>query len=121
MVPIEKSKCPNAPWKKTLARYRRLVSCMLEESLGYFTPKAAVMAIEAHKKGEYWGCEWYGHIDYCRGNTWDDNYKERIKEINRDVIRDAFKGRKHYRKNEGARLIVDVNIGNHDSVLASWF
>ena len=124
MVPsIEKTKHPNAPWKKTLARYRRLAACMIDESCGYFTPKAVVMALEAHKKGEYWGCEWYMHLDSIRnpGKGWDDGYDDRIKAINRDVISTAFERRKYFRQNKGARAIVEANIKDYDSVFASWF
>ncbi len=124
MIPsLEKAKHPQAPWKKTLARYRRLAACMVEESLGYFTPKAVVCAIEAHKKNEYWGCEWYSHLDSCRnpGLGWDDGYDNRIKVINHDVISEAFKRRKYLRKNKATRQIVEANIDGYDSVLASWF
>jgi hypothetical protein len=124
MVPsLEKSRNPQAPWKKTLARYRRLAACMIDESSGYFTPKAVVMALEAHKKREYWGCEWYSHIDSLRnpGKMWDNGYNERVKVINHDVISEAFKRRQVFRQNKGARAIVEANIDGYDSVFASWF
>lgn len=125
MIPsIEKSRHPGAPWKRDLAKYRRLAACMIEESAGYFTPHAAILAITAQKKGVYWGCEWYMDIDAKRHDNkirWNDpDYDDRIKAINRDVISDAFKNRKYYRS-KAARQIVEANIDGYDSVLASWF
>lgn len=121
-APLKKSLDQNAPWKKVLARYRRLIACMIDESLGYFTPHAAVNAILAHKNKTNWSCEWYMHIDSCQspGRGWDEEYDSRIKQINHDIISEAFARRKYYRS-ASARQVVEANIGKHESVLASWF
>lgn len=121
-APIKKSFHPNEPWKKTLARYSRLVACMIDESMGYFTPHAAVNAIVAHKTKEPWSCEWYSHIDSCRnpGKGWDAEYDSRIQAINHDVISEAFRKRKYYLCAR-AKRVVKANLGENESVLAAWF
>ena len=109
-------------WKFVLKSYQRLVACMIEESVGYFTPQAAANAIMAHKKNAYWGCEWYSHIDSCRnpGKLWDKDYDDRIKVINHDVISEAYKKRKYFRS-QRSRAIVSENIAGNESIGASWF
>lgn len=123
-APIKKSFHPNEPWKKMLARYPRLVACMIDESLGYFTPHAAVNAIVAHKTKEYWSYEWYMDIDARRHDNkirWNDpDYNSRIMAINHDVISEAFKKRKYY-LNSRAKSVVKANLGENESVLAAWF
>jgi hypothetical protein len=122
MAIVVKNSVAYANWRRILARYPRLIACMIEESLGYFTPHAAAEAIRAHKTNGYWGCEWYTHIDSCRnpGKTWDDGYNDRIKQINHDVISDAFSRRKYYRS-EQARHVVQLNLNGKESVGAAWF
>ena len=111
-----------ANWKGILARYPRLIACMIEESLGYFTPHAAAEAIRAHKTDGYWGCEWYTHMDSVRnpGKTWDSGYNDRIKQSNRDVISEAYARRKYYRSAQ-ARRVVQLNLSGKESVGAAWF
>ena len=122
MAIVVKNSIAYANWRRILARYPRLIACMIEESLGYFTPHAAAEAIRAHKTNGYWGCEWYTHIDSCQnpGKTWDDGYNDRIKKINHEVISDAFSRRKYYRS-EQARHVVQLNLNGKESVGAAWF
>lgn len=121
-VVMKKSDITRMGWKQVLAKYPRLISCMIDESMGYFTPHAAVNAIVAHKAGEYWGCELYSHIDSCQnpGKMWDDGFDERIKKINHDYISEAFSRRKYYRS-EQARYVVQLNLNGKESVGAAWF
>jgi len=109
-------------WRRILARYPRLIACMIEESLGYFTPHAAAEAVRAYKTKDYWGCEWYTHIDSVQnpGKTWDDGYNDRIKKINHEIISDAFSRRKYYRS-EQARHVVKRNLNGKESIGAAWF
>lgn len=119
---IKKAPIERMHWKKVLAKYPRLIACMIDESLGYFTPHAAVNAIVSHKTGGCWGCEWYAHIDSCRNGDklFADGYNDRVKEINREVISDAFKKRKYY-YSARAKQVVQMNLQESESVGAAWF
>jgi len=122
---IKKTPIEHMHWKKVLARYPRLIACMIEESSGYFTPHAAVNAIIAYKKpGGYWNCEWYMDIDAKRHDNkicWNDpDYDDRIRAINREIIKDAIKRRK-YNYSARAKQVVELNMGKDESVLAGWF
>ena len=48
--------------EETIARYPRLTAHLICESLGYFTPRAAAMAIRDHRIGRAHHCEWYSHM-----------------------------------------------------------
>lgn len=107
-----------------LKKYRHLIAGMIYESVGYFTPLAALRAIEAHQNGSVYRCEWYGDIAMkrTRSNTiWnlDDSL---YRDINHDVIRNAIRKRHMLKKAyQGCLAIVDRNINGNESIGASWF
>lgn len=109
--------------KEKMKKYRYLIAAMIDESLGYFTPEYALRAIKAYKDKRAIRCEWYldiaglGHGK----NLWEieDN---KLKEINHDVISQAYKNHKKRRKNIRECLkIVDKNINGRESIGASYF
>lgn len=119
---VKKTPVDRMYWKKVLAKYPRLIACMIDESLGYFTPHAAVNAIVSYKTDDCWSCEWYAHIDSCQsgGKLFTPGYEERVKAINHDVISEAFKKRKFY-YSARARQVVQANLGENESIGAAWF
>lgn len=74
--------------EKALEKYPRVVAHLVAESLGYFSPKSAAMAVEAHKNGQEYWCEWYMAM---RTKT------KGIVEVNREVISRAVKNRHFHR------------------------
>lgn len=103
-----------------LKKYRKLVGHTICESLGYFTPRAALNVVLANRNGEPLACEWYSHISQCSGQ----GAFERGSLI--EIIQRAFTRRRDHRgymaEYERARAIVDHEIdGDPPSELASWF
>ena len=47
--------------KKMMSKYRHIIAALIDESIGYFTPIAALRAVQAHKQKETFDCEWYCH------------------------------------------------------------
>ena len=109
--------------KEKMKRYRRLISCLIAQSLGYFTPQAAVRAIEYYQANKGFCCEWYYDIALKTGKKNVDLEHELI-EINKELIHDCYKRRKLWMHNSDyrrARRIVEYNIEGHESVGAAWF
>lgn len=117
---------------RDLKHHRHLIACMIDNSIGYFTPVAALRAIQAYKNNEPCYCELYMDIFYKKLNNnadlreevrKDPTYeieKALYKNINRDYIRDS----KRYSKYESHKIclaIVDRNIKGNESIGASWF
>ena len=48
--------------KANMKKYRHLIACLIDCSIGYFTPLAALRAIEEHKGKRPYFCEWYMDI-----------------------------------------------------------
>lgn len=103
-----------------IQRYPRLVSHMICESLGYFTPLGAANALLHYKRGEPFFCEWYIHINRYRYDA------EGILRAGELVVKDAI-SRRHthrgYMADYGqARAIVEhVRSGRPGPEFASWF
>jgi len=75
--------------EQILRRYPRLVTHMIAESLGYFTPRAAANAIIAHKLQQPFACEMYVHF----AQSFDS---DALREVNQDFIQRAFQRRHHH-------------------------
>ena len=71
-----------------MARYPRLTAHLVCESLGYFTPTTAALAIRDHQIGRENHCEWYSHMTRYGGN---------ILEIGAQTIGQAFRRRQTHR------------------------
>lgn len=108
-----------------LNRYPRLVSHLICESLGYFTPLTAANAILAYRENVPFWCEWYmdGAVAIARAEgrkATDDD----VLAIGRDVIRGAVSRRHTHRGFMGdydtARAIVERARKGKHPVLMSW-
>ena len=112
--------------KKLMRKYRHIIAALIDESIGYFTPLAALRAIQAHKQKESFGCEWYCHCasqffkNHNKTNVSNEEYDQRLLEINHDAIKYSFKNRRH-RNLKYCLAIVDLNINGNESIGASWF
>lgn len=105
--------------EEVLHRWPRLVSQLICESLGYFTPRAAANAILEYKRGHAFYCEWYVHM--AGGYN-----REKVLEVGREVIKQAIRTRKYHRGYMAdyptARALVEqVRRGGPDPLFASWF
>ena len=107
-----------------LKRYRHLIANLIDISIGYFTPLAALRAIEAHKNKEPYYCEWFMDIaDKKRRYTPTEIQKEEKDlyiSINHDIIKDSLRF-KRLSTHQKCLAIVDRNIAGNQSLFASWF
>ena len=110
--------------RRNLKKYRHLIAGLIYESIGYFTPMAALQALELHREGKAYRCEWYMDMAMKRtgsGKIWriDDSV---YLAINRDIIRNTI-CKRHRLKNAYRQClaIVDRNIQGNESIGASWF
>jgi hypothetical protein len=109
-----------------LRRYPLLISHMICESLGYFSPLCAANALAHHINGTPFACEWYSHICQCRGQGLF--HDDTLVQVGRDVVLAAFKNRHHHKGSmadlERALVLVLAernNAGATAGMLASWF
>jgi len=111
---------------QVLRRYPRLVAHMICESLGYFSPLAAANALAFYINGDYFNCEWYGHICHCRGRGYFD--QDELLKITADVVKWAIE-RRHSHKGPMAEYTFALDLvlaelrrsGCTTGMLASWF
>ena len=102
---------------ETMARYPRLTAHLVCESLGYFTPTTAALAIRDHRIGRAHHCEWYSHMAGS-GRT--------ILEIGAQTIGRAFRRRQTHRgylaHYPHARALVEHQLRNpgHHHEFSSW-
>ena len=108
---------------RKMEKYRHILAAMIDESIGYFTPAAALNAIIAYKKKAPFSCEWY--LDMAGLGHWkklSDITDDELRKINHDVISEAIKHRKYRRGNiKNCLVIVDRNIAGNESIGASYF
>ena len=57
-----------------LKRYRHIIAALIAYSIGYFTPLAALRAIQDYKNNQPNFCEWYLDIAWKRGTNTDDDF-----------------------------------------------
>lgn len=104
-----------------MRRYPLLVAHMICESLGYFTPKCAAIALIRYRDGEAFFCEWYSSC--VPRDKWFD--QEAIKEVGRSVIKGAFANRKNHKgymsSLESAKACIQRELAGCGPILASWF
>lgn len=106
-----------------LERWPRLCAHMICESLGYFTPVKAALAIQKFKTGEAYYCEWYSDINHKRGLDLFD--EEGLKQATRDVVHWAIQGRHRHQGYMAdfntAKQVIRRELSGHGPTLASWF
>ena len=109
---------------QNLKRYRHVIANMIDVSIGYFTPLAALRAIQAHKEKQPYFCEWYMDIAGKRRRYEPDaaakEDKELYMDINHTILKESLRFR-HCRSHKGCLAIVDRNIAGNQSIGASWF
>ena len=109
---------------QNLKRYRHTIANMIDISIGYFTPLAALRALQAYKNKEPYFCEWYMDIAGKRRqyeeNTARLNDTELYMDINHNILKESLRFR-HLRTHKRCLSIVDNNIAGHQSIGASWF
>ena len=101
---------------EAIQRYPILLSHMICESLGYFTPRSAANALAAHKNGHDSASELFMHLS-GDGKT--------LRETGRDFIDSAFRRRMHHRgfmaHHLQARRIVEAErAGASPRRFSSW-
>lgn len=101
-----------------LARWPRLTSHLIAESLGYFTPEGAANALLAFKRGQEHWCEWYLHMAALG--------RKPIVQVGAETLRRAIRTRRYHRGYMGsyelAVKIVRQRLTTGASPLfASWF
>jgi len=115
---------PPTNQKEALNRYPILVSHMICQSLGYFTPKSAANALLAYIQGEPFFCEWYSHQ---AGGMHPPSFEpEKLLEVGRRVVEDSFKSRRTHHGymadyHRARALVEHVRQGGEGPVFASWF
>lgn len=110
---------------EALQRYPRLVCHLICESLGYFTPRSAANAINAHLAGKPFFCEWYSHLaQYQEGSRglYDDRA---VLQVGRNALRAAARNRNRHRgymaDYQAARAVLAAEMQGKGPVFASWF
>ena len=99
-----------------LKRYRHIIAALIAYSIGYFTPLAALRAIQDYKNNQPNFCEFYLDIAWKRGVKDDKAFLD----INRHIIKGSIKYR-HCSDFAFALAVVDKNIAGYESLGASWF
>lgn len=99
-----------------LKRYQHIIAALIAYSIGYFTPLAALRAIQDYKNNQPNFCEWYLDIAWKHGTNTDDDFIA----INRNILKASIKYR-HCLDFKLALNVVDQNILGHESLGASWF
>lgn len=110
---------------KGLKKYRHIIACLIDNSMGYFTPIAALHAIEAHKNKQPYYCELYMDTvlkqkKYKMVDEYPADEQEHYIKVNKDFIKSSFR----YAKTSSHKCclaIVDNNINGNQSIGASWF
>lgn len=109
-----------------MRKYPRLTAHVICESLGYFTPKSAAIAIRRYIENETFACEWYSSMAYHRTKDFFD--RKALLEINREVLEAAARNRHthkgYMREYQVAMKLVQREIesnGHTPTMLASWF
>ncbi len=102
--------------EEILEHYPSLTPHLVCESLGYFTPKSAALAIQARQQGRGCACEWYIHMS-GRGRT--------LLEVGADTLDRAFQNRRHHRGYMAhyphARELVEMESQHaNPTMMSSW-
>lgn len=109
--------------EEVMAKYPRITAHLIAESLGYFTPKSAAIAIIKAKQNEPFFCEWYTDCARRYGELYD---REAVKRVTVEMLPQAIELRHSHRGSMAsykmAKQIVDATIENQmEPMLASWF
>ena len=112
---------------EALKKWPRLSAHVICQSLGYFTPDGAALALIKHKRGEPYHCEWYWAANgFEQGRKLDADFDEDLLDINRNVIKAAYEQRHHHKgymaEYRRALALVQRQLKTRERpMLASWF
>ena len=114
--------------QEQMRRTPRLVAHLMSESLGYFNPTSASLALSYHRAGMPDFCEMYSaYASDDENPCWDP---EKLMAVNRRTIAGAFRNRHRHQgymsqpHRGSARDMVEASIesdGRNEPVLAGWF
>lgn len=109
--------------KEVLTKYPRIVSHLICESLGYFTPNSAAQALVAAKENRPYFCEWYSWIaGDCTRGSYDAT---KVTEVTNLVLSAAIRNRQQHKgymsDYQLARQCVSAELKGKGPSLASWF
>ena len=111
---------------QVLQKYPRLISHMICESLGYFSPLCAANALAHHISGKPFFCEWYSHICSCRSKGNFDHAE--VLKVGADVVQSAVEQRNRHKGfmsdyQQALTLVMAERQqrGCTEGMLASWF
>ena len=107
---------------KIMKKYPRLTAHMIAESLGYFTPKSAAIAIIEAKNNEPYFCEWYTS---CAARYGDMYNRENVRRVTKEVLQQAIKYRHNHKgymsSYKTALEVVKKALNGMHPMFASWF
>lgn len=108
--------------EEVMIKYPRIIAHLIAESLGYFTPYSAAIAIIKAKNNEPYYCEWYTDCARKYGDMWDQNNVSRVtKEVLSQAIEYRHSHKGYMASYEQAKQIVDEAIKGNKPTFASWF
>ena len=110
-----------------MRRWPCLTAHVICQSLGYFTPDGAALALIQHKRGQPYHCEWYWAANgFEQGRQLEDEFDRDLLDINRNVIKAAYERRHHHTgymaEYARAKALVERQLaGGEGPMFASWF
>ncbi len=111
------------PERQMLERYPRIIGHLICESLGYFTPQGAAVAVYKYKQGDYMSCELYSDVCYKRGKGFFD--EEELKKITKEFLEDSIRNRRFHKGYMAdynlAKEVIKRELEGQGPDLASWF
>ena len=118
---------PPETQQEVLKRWPSLAAHCICESLGYWTPDGAALALLQYKRGEPYHCEWYWAMNrYEQGRPLGEEFDRDLLDVNRQVIQKAI-SRRHDHKGYMAEYKRALTIVKRQTdsgerpMLASWF
>ena len=112
---------------EAMTRWPCLTAHVICESLGYFTPDGAALALLRHKRREPHHCEWYWAMNgFEQGRSLGDDFDNALLKINRNVITRAYEKRSNHKgymaEYQRALTLVKRQLKTGERpLLASWF
>ncbi len=103
-------------------RYPRIVSHMIADSLGYFTPHSAAGAVLAAIEDRPFSCEYYSDCARRYGEMYDH---DNLRRVTKEILSQSIKFRHHHKgamsSYKSALMLVNDKHRDERMLLASWF
>ena len=112
--------------KLVLQRYPRITAHLIAESLGYFSPSSAAIAVLRYKQGEAMYCELYSSIVMGQHGQKHMYDRSLLTKTTKEYLRFAIKNRHSHRSSMGSyhaalSLVRQDFKDGRSNRLASWF